>query len=63
MILIICLNEITFTANGCIIVGFYNRVSDPAMGASYLTSLISISNLGVQTVGWFTIRLAKWIDY
>ncbi len=50
-------NEISFTSNGVIIVGFYNRISDPELGGSYLSTLISFSNLGVTLNGYLSLKL------
>ena len=63
MVVIVFLAELSITSNGVIIVGFYNRVSDPLLGGSYLTALISFSNLGATLTSWSSLRLVKLFDY
>ncbi len=63
MISIIIVDDIMITSNFVIMVGFYNRISDPLLGGTYLTALASFSNLGNTFNNWLAVRLANTFDY
>ena len=41
---------------------FYNRVSDPKIGGTYMTMLNTISNLGGQWPGTFVLASKGWLE-
>ena len=63
MVLIIIVDDIMITSNFVIMVGFYNRISDPLLGGTYLTALASLSNLGNTFNNWLSVKLVNAFHY
>jgi PAT family acetyl-CoA transporter-like MFS transporter 1 len=63
MITFLVLDDISITSNFVIMAGFYNRVSDPLLGGTYITTLASLSNFGSTFTNWLAVKLINAFDY